>query len=283
MDLSAEPPLAIVIRTLNTASTLSRVLAAMRLGAGDRLIVVDSGSTDGTLDLAHAAGATIIPIRAADFTYGRALNVGFAVAHTDWILALSAHTVPLRPDFLDLYRAAIRRRFQPNVAAAVGPVLASELDRTLPGGITHFELADFTHGFGFGAGNPNALYRRARWQEHPFDEQLGGGEDLDWYLWALRQGHAIATVHAAEVRYISRRSMKAFYIKGRVDYRAAARLITPHSPSFAGLVIRAAKLMLYAALGKTDWHGAKGSLAHGVGNFVEARALRKSGFTPADR
>ena len=283
MDLPVNPPLTIVIRTLNTAPTLARVLAALQLRREDQLVVVDSGSSDGTLDLARKAKARIVPIRAADFTYGRALNVGFAVADHDWILALSAHTVPLHSGFLDTYRAALRQRLQPNVAAVVGPVLASELDRTLPGGITHFELGDFTHGFGFGAGNPNSLYRRSLWQKHPFDEQLGGGEDLDWYLWALRQGYAIAVVHAAEVRYISRRSMKAFYIKGRVDYRAAARLITPHSPSFAGLAIRAAKLLLYAALGKTDWPGAKGSLAHGVGNYVEARALRKDVARPAGK
>ena len=277
MDSPTGPPLAIVIRTLNTADTLSQVLAKLSLRPGDELIVVDSGSTDGTLDLARSAKARIVPINAANFTYGRALNVGFAAAQPDWVLALSAHTVPLRPDFLDLYRAAITRRFQPNVAAAVGPVLASEVDRTLPGGVTHFELEDFARGFGFGAGNPNSLYRRSLWEQHPFDEALGGGEDLDWYVWALRQGHSIAAVHAAEVLYISRRSFGAFYRKGRVDFRAAARLIQPHSPSAAGLVIRGAKLMLDAALGKTDWHGAKGSLAHGLGNYVEARALRKAG------
>jgi glycosyltransferase involved in cell wall biosynthesis len=277
MDSPADPPLTIVIRTLNTAPTLARVLAALPLGPKDRLIVVDSGSTDRTLELARAAGALIVPIKAAEFTYGRALNLGFAATDHEWVLALSSHTVPVQPGFLDRYRSAIRQRFQSNVAAAVGPMLTSELDRTLPGGITHFELADFTHGFGFGAGNPNSLYRRSLWQMHPFDEQLGGGEDLEWYLWALRKGHSIAAVHAAEVLYISRRPMKAFYTKGRVDYRAATQFITPHSPSLAGLVIRAAKLLLYAALGKTDWHGAKGSLAHGLGNYIEARALRKGG------
>ena len=281
MGSPSTPPLSIVIRTLDTAPTLERVLAALQRGPDDQLIVVDSGSTDRTLELAQGARAKIVPINRADFTYGRALNLGFAVARHDWVLALSAHTVPVRPDFLNRYRAAIQNRLPAGVAAAVGPVLASDLDRVLPGGVTHFELGDFAHGFGFAAGNPNSLYRRSLWEMHPFDEALGGGEDLDWYLWALRQGHSIAAIHAAEVLYISRRSMKAFYTKGRVDYRALARLIQPHSPSFPGLAIRAAKLFLYAVLGKTDWHGAKGSLAHGLGNYVEARALRKRGAPPS--
>ena len=239
MDPSSGPPLSIVIRSLDTADTLPRVLAGLGRRPDDQLIVVDSGSTDGSLEHARAAGAEIVPIKESEFTYGRALNLGFAAARHGWVLALSAHTVPMRPDFLD------------------------------------YELGDFTHGFGFGAGNPNSLYRRELWQAHPFDEQIGGGEDLEWYLWALRQGHTIAAVHAAEVLYISRRPMAAFYRKGRVDHRAMARLITPHSPSLGGVVVRGAKLLLYAALGKTDWHGAKGSLAHCVGNYVEARSLRR--------
>ena len=275
MDPSSGPPLSIVIRSLDTADTLPRVLAGLGRRPDDQLIVVDSGSTDGSLEQARAAGAEIVPIKVSEFTYGRALNLGFAAARHGWVLALSAHTVPMRPDFLDLYRAGIAGRFRPDVAAAVGPLLASDLDRGLPGGVTHYQLGDFTHGFGFGAGNPNSLYRRELWQAHPFDEQIGGGEDLEWYLWALRQGHTIAAVHAAEVLYISRRPMGAFYKKGRVDYRAMARLITPHSPSLGGVVVRGAKLLLYAALGKTDWHGAKGSLAHCVGNYVEARSLRR--------
>ena len=126
MDPSSGPPLSIVIRSLDTADTLPRVLAALGRRPDDQLIVVDSGSTDGSLEHARGAGAEIVPIKASEFTYGRALNVGFAAARHAWVLALSAHTVPMRPDFLDLYRAGIARRFRPDVAAAVGPLLASD-------------------------------------------------------------------------------------------------------------------------------------------------------------
>lgn len=270
------PPISIVIRTLNAASTLKPVLEALHVAPGDQLIVVDSGSTDATLEIARAHGAEIVTMEARQFTYGRGLNIGFGHARHDWILALSSHTVPVRPDFLDLYRRAIHGKFPPGVAAAVGPLLMSDFERSLPGGITYFEQEDFRKGFGFGAGNPNSLYRRSLWQQRGFDEELPGGEDLDWYVWALKQGHRIAAIHAAEVRYISRRPAKAFYMKGRVDHRICSRLIEAHQPSLAGIVIRCSKLLLYAGMGRVDWHGAKGSLFHCLGTYVEARALRRA-------
>lgn len=280
MNAPAAPssiPFSVVIRTLNSASTLRPVLEALKLAPGDQLIVVDSGSTDGTLDLVRQYKGEIVPMQADQFTYGRALNIGFERARHDWVLALSSHTVPVRPDFLELYRRAVATQFTARVAAAVGPLLMSEFDTTLPGGITYFEQADFRRGFGFGAGNPNSLYRRSLWRQRGFDEALPGGEDLEWYVWALSQGHQVAAVHAAEVRYISRRPAGAFYRKGRVDHRISARLIEAHQPSLPGIVIRCAKLVLYAAMGRVDWHGAKGSLFHCLGTYVEARALRRAG------
>ena len=270
-----EPALSLVIRTLNSAPTLARVLGALRLGPDDQLVVVDSGSTDGTLELVRPLGAEIVSIRRADFTYGRALNLGFAAARNPWVLSLSSHTVPLASDFLERYRHAAAR-FPDSVTAAVGPLVTTGHELALSGGITFYEGTDLQHGFGFGAGNPNSLYRRSAWQQRPFDETLGGGEDLHWYCAALRAGEVVAAVHAARVKYISQQGIKEFYRKGRVDYRAAAQLIEPHHPSFGGLLIHGSKLGLYAALGRADWVGAKSSLAHYFGNWMEARALNRT-------
>ncbi len=274
-------PISIVIRTLDAAETLGAVLAGLDCDIGDQCIVVDSGSTDGTVELARRHGAEIVPIRKDEFTYGRALNRGFAAARHDWVLSLSAHTVPADLGFLAAYRRAVRR-FPDAVTAAVGPILG-EFDAALSGGITYFEGDDLRRGFGFGAGNPNSLYRRSAWIRRPFDEEIGGGEDLQWYFDALKAGEQVAAVHAARVHYRNRRSMRAFYRKGRVDYRAMARFFEPHRPSLAGIVVRAAKLALYVPLGRVDWAGAKGSLAHCVGNWVEARALAAAPSTTRSR
>jgi glycosyltransferase involved in cell wall biosynthesis len=266
-------PLSLVIRTLDCASTLEEVLTQIKPRPDDQLIVVDSGSKDGTLAVAEQFGALTVEIRPEDFTYGRSLNVGFARASRDWVLSLSSHCLPTRPDFLDQYRRAVRR-FPANLAAAVGPILYSELDRKLGSGITLYELEDFAAGFGFGAGNPNCLYRRALWQQRPFDEQIPGAEDMEWYVWALRQGACLGAVQAADVLYVSQRPLSALYRKGRLDYRFSSQFIHPHQPRLSVVGTHLAKLVLYMLLGRIRWSQAARSFANYLGSYRESRAPR---------
>lgn len=271
-----DQPLSIVVRTLNAAPQFRELLAGLSLRPGDQLIVVDSGSSDGTLDLARQAGAEIVSLAQDRFTYGRSLNVGFAVARHPWILALSSHVVPVRPDFLDVYRSAIGR-FPSSVVAAAGPLVRNDGERGMTGGITLYQGDDFLRGFEFGAGNPNCLYRRDVWQARPFDEELGGGEDCEWYVWAIVAGHTLAAVHAAEVYYRFKRSWSAFVYKGRVDYQVTHRYLEVHQPKLSGLGIRAAKLALYAVMGRVGWADLKASMAHCWGSYLEARETRRQG------
>jgi hypothetical protein len=184
--------------------------------------------------------------------------------------------VPVRPDFLGVYRRAIAR-FPAGVVAAAGPLVRNDGERGMTGGITLYEGEDFLRGFEFGAGNPNCLYRRDAWKARPFDEELGGGEDCDWYVREIAAGRTLAAVHAAEVYYRFRRPWSAYVYKGRIDHRIAHRYLDVHQPKLSGLVVRAAKLALYAAQGRVGWSDMKGSLGHCWGSYREASATRKSG------
>ena len=268
-------PISVVVRTLDAEAGLRELLPALRLDPRDELVVVDSGSKDRSLEMARQAGARIVSIDAARFTYGRSLNVGFAVATRDWILALSSHVVPVRPDFLEIYRRAVAR-FPAGVVAAAGPLVRNDGERGMTGGITLYEGEDFLRGFEFGAGNPNCLYRRDAWAARPFDEELGGGEDCDWYVREIAAGRALAAVHAAEVYYRFRRPWSAYVYKGRVDFRVAHRYLDVHQPKLSGLAVRAAKLGLYAVQGRVGWSDVKGSLGHCWGSYREASVARKS-------
>lgn len=79
-------PLSAVIITKNAATQIGACLAS--LAFADELLVVDSGSTDGTVEIAKAAGARVL--QAEWLGFGRQKQ--FAVTHAahDWVLCLDA-------------------------------------------------------------------------------------------------------------------------------------------------------------------------------------------------
>src|SRR5574343_95905 len=79
-------PLSVVIITLNAASQLAECLASVRFA--DEVVVVDSGSTDGTRELALAAGARVIEQDWLGF--GRQKQFAVEAARHDWVLCLDA-------------------------------------------------------------------------------------------------------------------------------------------------------------------------------------------------
>ncbi len=80
-------PVAVIIPTLNAASPLPATLAALD-GFGS-VVVADGGSTDGTRDLARAAGALVLK---APRGRGPQLAAGAAATDAPWLLFLHADT-----------------------------------------------------------------------------------------------------------------------------------------------------------------------------------------------
>ena len=83
----APPRVALVIPTLDEEEAIGGVIAAVPRDAVDDIIVVDSGSTDSTVERAAAAGARIISLR--ERGYGRACWAGAdAAADCDIVVFL---------------------------------------------------------------------------------------------------------------------------------------------------------------------------------------------------
>ncbi|MBO9465471.1 TIGR04283 family arsenosugar biosynthesis glycosyltransferase [Tropicibacter sp. R15_0] len=87
-------PISVIIPTLNAADRLPLCLAALGegLSAGliRELVISDGGSTDGSLRIAEAAGATIVT---GEASRGGQLRRGAGVAEGAWLLFLHADTV----------------------------------------------------------------------------------------------------------------------------------------------------------------------------------------------
>jgi rhamnosyltransferase len=111
----------IVIRAKNEARFIGETLAAIgrQEGVGQvEVIVVDSGSTDGTQDIVRGYPARLIEIPPETFTYGRALNLGVAAARGGVVVSLSAHSLPAHERWLaNLVRNFATRASRASTAA----------------------------------------------------------------------------------------------------------------------------------------------------------------------
>ena len=90
------PKVSIIIRTLNEAPFLKPLLLSIRDQSykNKETIIIDSGSFDGTIEIAKKYGDKLITINQKDFTFGFALNYGIKHATGDYMCIVSAHTLP---------------------------------------------------------------------------------------------------------------------------------------------------------------------------------------------
>src|SRR5262245_64903434 len=96
------PSAAVVLLAKSQARYIGETLSAIFDPAALRprqVVVVDSGSTDGTQAIVNSFETTLIQIRAEEFTYGFALNLGVANADAEIIATLSAHSLPATADW----------------------------------------------------------------------------------------------------------------------------------------------------------------------------------------
>jgi glycosyltransferase involved in cell wall biosynthesis len=85
----SKPPISVTLITLNEERNIARALESVRWA--DDVVVVDSGSTDRTLEIAKASGARVF--QNAWKGYGQQKNFAQAQARHDWVLNIDADEV----------------------------------------------------------------------------------------------------------------------------------------------------------------------------------------------
>ncbi len=232
------PILSVVIIGRNEGERLERcILSTQAIQAWQpaEILYVDSGSTDGSLDLAARLGATVLPLSPGTFTAARARNLGWRHATAELILFLDGDTI-LNADFPLAALAELRKN--PTNAAVWGhrreicPCLSIyvrvlDLDWVHPPGETPF----------FGG---DVLVRRAALEAvNGFDETLIAGEEPEMCRrmrnlgWHIQHIDVPMTLHDLAITRFSqywRRSQRAGYAFAAVS----ARFRTSSDPFWSG-------------------------------------------------
>jgi rhamnosyltransferase len=161
----------VIVPVLDGARYLPELLAAVFAQGHDvEVLVVDSGSTDGSVAIATEAGATVIEIPNAEFGHGRTRNLAAERTRGELICFLTQDATP-EPGWLDAYAAAFAA--DERLGAAFGP----HLPRPDTSVMIARELTEFFAGFPVGVhaepvflSNVNACYRRSCWEQVRFDD-----------------------------------------------------------------------------------------------------------------
>jgi rhamnosyltransferase len=229
--------ISIVIPVKNGGADLRRCLEAVGTQTVDdevEVVVVDSGSTDGSAELAESHGARVHRIPPSEFNHGGTRNLGVSLARGDVLVFTSQDAHADTGEWLARLTAPLR---DPQVAGAYGRQVAHEgakppeqffLDYLYgPGPRTQRAASEAALSMETTLfSNVNSAIRRDVFERFPFVEDIVMSEDQEWSRRVLLAGYAIAYEPRAVVRhshdYDVRAAFRRFYDSGYSSRRAYA-------------------------------------------------------------
>ena len=202
----------IIIRTLNEEVNLEELLGSINnqsiLNYQIEIIVVDSGSTDNTIEIASTYGAKIIHIKKEDFTFGRSLNLGCKSASGDYFIFVSGHCIPTDINWIENLLSPIRHRI---CGYTYGKQIGRDTTKFSENQVfrKYYPKNSMIPQEGFSCNNANAAIDKDIWQKYKFDEELTGCEDMSLAKSYVNDGGKLGYVANATVFHIHNESWKS--------------------------------------------------------------------------
>ena len=205
------PLVSIVVRMFNEAAHLDKLFSELgkQTYPHFEIVAVDSGSNDGSLEMARRACDQVVQIRSEDFTFGYSLNQGIEKAQGELIAIVSAHTYPTSNRWLESMVNALLS--DPNHALAYGKqvgVQETKLSESFEFSLLFDDQPRVQKAPQYFCNNANSLIRKDLWSLHPFDETLTGLEDQAWSKYWMDQGKTIVYVPEAGIHHIHNETEK---------------------------------------------------------------------------
>jgi rhamnosyltransferase len=201
----------VVIPTLNAGPGFGELLRRLDSQEGDferEVVVVDSGSTDGTAQLAARHGAILHSVSKAGFDHGATRDLGISLSSGEYVALTVQDAVPLDESWLgamvenlrnDGRIAAVYGRHVPRsnaglmTRALVGNLAVADSQRReqqIPDTAEYLSLPPTQKRRIAAFDNVSSCLRRSVWEEFPFGE-ADFAEDLRWGKKVVEAGYTI--------------------------------------------------------------------------------------------
>ena len=217
----SDPSVSIIMRSFNEAWALRETLPALAAQNYTKweLIVIDSGSTDGSVELFRRFQPRhLVQIPHPEYNPARVMNRGMALASSNFGIFLNAYATPQGPDWLGRLVAAL---IDPQVAAVFGrqiprpdckAVFAHDYERCFG---AKRQSVKWEHFFSMASSG----IRKDIWAKRGFNEQMQYSEDDEFTRWCRAQGYRVVYVPESVVmhshNYTAAQARKRSFGEGR--------------------------------------------------------------------
>jgi rhamnosyltransferase len=205
--------ISVVIPVKDGGSDLRRCLDAIGRQRTDEeveTLVVDSGSTDGSRELARSQGARVLEVEPSGFLHGATRNLAAQQARGEVLVFTTQDAYAVDEHWLERLCAPLRA--DDEVAGVYGRQIphadASPPERFfldfLYGAEPRVQVAADASELSMRTtlfSNVNSAIKRSVWEQFPFADDLFFAEDQDWSRRVLLAGYAIRYVPEAAVRH----------------------------------------------------------------------------------
>ena len=238
------PRVSVVIPTKNAGPLFEHTLKAIRdqrFAGPTEIVVIDSGSIDGTVARSKAYGARIVRVAPSQFGHGCTRNEAISQCHGQYVVLIVQDAVPADPFWLSSLVQALDEH--PDAAGTYSRHLPKEGARFIAqyvatywyrqqGGHVVQRIDDPT---AFDVlpieekqrrctfNNVSSIIRRSVWEQIPFRD-VSFGEDLAWGYDVLRAGHSIIYEPDSLVRHSHERSLWYEFRRAYLDAKTVGEL-----------------------------------------------------------
>lgn len=229
----------VIIPTLNNADKTPRLISSIlsQTSDQDEIVVVDGGSTDGTIESAAQQGVRVIQYPGLIDRRGYARNLGTYYTTGKWLLFLDSD-MELQPGVFN----ALRRAFEAGYEAVTIPEITCGTGVAGKLRVWERRLTGVKPELTFSRALTREVFERAG----GFDERIIGFEDLDLQATLIECGTRIGRVESPIIHHEEGQTLRQYLIKRR-KYEASASLYRRKHPTLSSQVFSpVARLQLYA-------------------------------------